>query len=85
MLLCDTILCPADDNRLACYLMHFLTGLNTCIYVRIPVMICSQVRICRVNPDGSLARERSLQVCVLAVPTFMTIADLCRFIGQVVS
>ena len=42
----------------------------------------TQVRICKVNADGSLARDRSRQVCILAVPTFMTIPDLCGFIGQ---
>jgi hypothetical protein len=42
-----------------------------------------QVRICRVDAEGSLAKDRGKQLCVLAVPTFMTIPDLCRFIGQV--
>ena len=40
-----------------------------------------QVRICKSNVDGSLSRERNTQLCILAVPMFMTIADFCRFLG----
>eukprot|EP00960_Hanusia_phi_P051679 760947-Hanusia_phi.AAC.4 len=40
-----------------------------------------QVRICKNNLDGSLSRERNTQLCILAVPMFMTIADFCRFLG----
>ena len=41
-----------------------------------------QVRICRATAGGALARDRSIQVCILAVPPFMTIPDLCRFLGR---
>lgn len=43
-----------------------------------------EVRICRNGTDGHLSQERNTQLCVLAVPIFMTIADFFRFIGPCV-
>ena len=44
------------------------------------ILLC-QVKLF-INEDGALSAQRGAQICILAVPVFMTVADFFRFIGS---